>query len=262
MGMMSGMQRFIDDDRGYRDWLYDHPDGFVINTGRTPSAAYLMLHRAGWDYHRPARIQKERGLFGWGRYEETGRATESEDRETRSQDESIKNLPKGRMEILMSDDTRGTLHSLVQVRPPDEVVIPGFQPVVSDRACCTRGRNRAAPISGSGIRNWHESTASPIDPWEGIADENAGCVGIDGYWSVGIRPGTIGYAGEASTVESADGPYERPSSARPYEGKEDFFHFATNDVNPHDTDGGLGSSNAAKRSWKPWQRTRSSGTAR
>lgn len=43
---MSGMQRFVDDDRGYLDWLDHHPDGFVINTGRTPSAAYLMLHRA------------------------------------------------------------------------------------------------------------------------------------------------------------------------------------------------------------------------
>src|SRR5262249_1696284 len=44
---MSAMQRFVDDDRGYLDWLAHHPDGFVINTGRTPSAAYLMLHRAG-----------------------------------------------------------------------------------------------------------------------------------------------------------------------------------------------------------------------
>src|ERR1700746_2835087 len=45
--MMSGMERFIDNDPGYLDWLARHPDGFVINTGRTPSAAYLMLHRAG-----------------------------------------------------------------------------------------------------------------------------------------------------------------------------------------------------------------------
>jgi hypothetical protein len=43
---MSGMQQFVDDDHGYLDWLDHHPDGFVINTGRTPSAAYLMLHRA------------------------------------------------------------------------------------------------------------------------------------------------------------------------------------------------------------------------
>jgi len=41
-----GMERFVDDDAGYRDWLARHPDGFVINTGRTPTAAYLMLHRA------------------------------------------------------------------------------------------------------------------------------------------------------------------------------------------------------------------------
>ena len=51
-------------------------------------------------------VQKERGFFGFGKYEETGRATESENRETRSQDESIKNLPKGQMEILMSDALR------------------------------------------------------------------------------------------------------------------------------------------------------------
>jgi hypothetical protein len=41
-----GMERFVDDDAGYRAWLARHPDGLVINTGRTPAAAYLMLHRA------------------------------------------------------------------------------------------------------------------------------------------------------------------------------------------------------------------------
>lgn len=55
--MMIGMERFVDDDRGYLDWLEHHPDGFVINTGRTPSAAYLMLHRAscGTITGKPAR---------------------------------------------------------------------------------------------------------------------------------------------------------------------------------------------------------------
>lgn len=54
---MIDMERFVDDDRGYLDWLEHHPDGFVINTGRTPSAAYLMLHRAscGTITGKPAR---------------------------------------------------------------------------------------------------------------------------------------------------------------------------------------------------------------
>ena len=66
--------------------------------------------------------------FGYEKYEDTGRAVESEDRETRALDEHIKNLPKGQMEILMTDDTRGTLHTLLHVRPPADVRIPGGNP--------------------------------------------------------------------------------------------------------------------------------------
>jgi hypothetical protein len=91
-------------------------------------------------------VQKQRGFFGLGQYEETGRATESEDRETRSQDESIKNLPKGQMEILMSDDTLGTLHTLLQVRPPEEVSIPDFQPKLYPRLLHSRGGSSGANL--------------------------------------------------------------------------------------------------------------------
>ena len=45
-GIMSCMRQFVDDDAAYLDWLSGHPGGFVLNTGRSPSAAYLMLHRA------------------------------------------------------------------------------------------------------------------------------------------------------------------------------------------------------------------------
>lgn len=44
---MGGVECFVDDDPGYRDWLARHPDGFVINAERNPTAAYLMLHHAG-----------------------------------------------------------------------------------------------------------------------------------------------------------------------------------------------------------------------
>ncbi len=40
------MQQFVDDDNGYIRWLAGHPDGFVLNTERTPKASYLMLHRS------------------------------------------------------------------------------------------------------------------------------------------------------------------------------------------------------------------------
>jgi len=34
---------------------------------------------------------------------------------------------------LMTDDTRGTLHQLLHVRPPDDVTIPNFEPKLYPR---------------------------------------------------------------------------------------------------------------------------------
>jgi hypothetical protein len=62
---------------------------------------------------------------------------------------------------------------------------------------------------------------------------------------VSMTFGVLAYGqGQSATPEkhqqskAQHGPYERPSSTRPDEGKEDFFHFATKEVNPHDTDWG------------------------
>jgi hypothetical protein len=64
----------------------------------------------------------------FGRYRETGIATEREQTETRSKDFDIKNLPIGRMEMLMGDDSLGMIHTTVQGRLPSSVAIPGFHP--------------------------------------------------------------------------------------------------------------------------------------
>ena len=40
------MQRFVDDDTGYLRWNAQNPDGYVVNTYRNPTPAYLILHRA------------------------------------------------------------------------------------------------------------------------------------------------------------------------------------------------------------------------
>jgi hypothetical protein len=37
---------FSDDEDGYLAWLAEHPDGYVLNSYRNPSASYLKLHRA------------------------------------------------------------------------------------------------------------------------------------------------------------------------------------------------------------------------
>jgi hypothetical protein len=37
---------FRDDDVGYLGWVSAHPKGYVLNAARSPSAAYVVLHRA------------------------------------------------------------------------------------------------------------------------------------------------------------------------------------------------------------------------
>ena len=45
---------FIDDDPGFLDWRDAHPDGFIVNAGRKPTADYLMLHRTNCSFmHLP-----------------------------------------------------------------------------------------------------------------------------------------------------------------------------------------------------------------
>lgn len=41
----TSISQFIDDDEAYLKWLVDNPEGYVVNSARFPTAAYLVLHR-------------------------------------------------------------------------------------------------------------------------------------------------------------------------------------------------------------------------
>jgi len=143
---MQSLPQLMQVGRGFKEEVTSAPNTTITLRTRDEETAEYFIKASAEQVVTRRSVQKERGLFGWGKYEETGRATESENRETRSQDESIKNLPKGQMEILMSDDTRGTLHSLLQVRPPEVVAIPGFQPALYPRMLHSRAESSGANL--------------------------------------------------------------------------------------------------------------------
>jgi type IV secretory pathway TraG/TraD family ATPase VirD4 len=143
---MQSLPQLMQVGRGFKEEVTSAPNTtMTLRTRDEETARYFIQASAEHTVLRRS-IQKERGLFGLGKYEETGRATESEDRETRSQDESIKNLPKGQMEILMSDDSLGTLHQLLQVRPPEDVTVPGFSPQLYPRMLPSRVESSGANL--------------------------------------------------------------------------------------------------------------------
>src|SRR5690606_20222963 len=45
-GREGGVSWFKDDDRGFERWRDSHPHGYIVNTYRSPSANYLVLHQA------------------------------------------------------------------------------------------------------------------------------------------------------------------------------------------------------------------------
>ena len=119
--------------RGFAEDISSAPNTTISARTRDKTTADYFINASAEHTVTKRSVTKERGFFGLGRYQETGHITEHEDRETRSQDESIKNLPKGMVEILMSDDTEGTRHGKLMVRPPEDVTIPGFMPTLFPR---------------------------------------------------------------------------------------------------------------------------------
>ena len=119
----------------------------TLRTRDEETARYFLRASAEHQVTRRNLSMERWKFFGLERYEETGRAVDVQATETRALDEHIKNLPKGQMEILMTDDTRGTLHNHLHVRPPTDVRVPHFEPVLYPRL----KQSRAASI-GANLR--------------------------------------------------------------------------------------------------------------
>ena len=77
-------------------------------------------------------------FLGFERFDKAIGASEREQLEFRALDHHIKNLGKGKMEILMTDPVQGTLHGRLHVRPPSDVRVPFFEPTVLPRLASSR----------------------------------------------------------------------------------------------------------------------------
>lgn len=131
---MQSLPQLMQVGRGFKEDVTSAPNTtMVLRTRDEETARYFLRASAEHTVTRRSVSMHRWRLFGYERYQPTDRAVESEDRETRALDEHIKNLPKGQMEILMTDDTRGTLHQLLHIRHPQDVRIPNFEPKLYPR---------------------------------------------------------------------------------------------------------------------------------
>ena len=144
---MQSLPQLMQVGRGFKEDVTSAPNTtMALRTRDEETARYFLRASAEHQVTRRSRSVQRWKVFGYERYQATGRAVESEDRETRALDEHIKNLPKGQMEILMTDDTRGTLHTLLHVRPPADVSIPNFEPELYPRLHHSRAESVGANL--------------------------------------------------------------------------------------------------------------------
>ncbi len=123
---MQSVPQLDDIARGFRESVTGAGVTTMMYRIKDEDTAKFFLRASAEEKVKSRTVQVQKPLFG--KFRETGVATESDKYETRSKDFSIKNLPIGRLEMLMGDDSIGMIHTTVQGRLPTPAEIPGFKP--------------------------------------------------------------------------------------------------------------------------------------
>jgi hypothetical protein len=119
--------------RGFRDDVSSAPNtNLLLRTKDEETAQYFLKASARVPQKRRTLTVQRTGVFE-DKYEPVGFGSETDIKDTRAQDEHIKNLPVGQMEILMTDNRLGTLHSHLHVRVPRQYRFPGLEPRIYPR---------------------------------------------------------------------------------------------------------------------------------
>ena len=121
--------------RGFKDDVSSAPNTtMMLHTRDEETTQYFLKASARVRQKRRTLTVQRTGVFE-DKYEPIGFGSETDIKETRAQDEHIKNLPVGQMEILMTDALQGTLHSHLHIRRPHNYRFPGIEPRIYPRLC-------------------------------------------------------------------------------------------------------------------------------
>lgn len=140
---MQSVPQLLRVGRGFKEDVTSAANTIItFKTHDETTANFFLQASALHPVTKRSRSVRRLKFFGYEKYQPTGAATEREDLETRAMDYHIKNLPKGQVELLMTDETQGTLHTTLSVRPPADIRVPGFEPEVFPRLMASRADSR------------------------------------------------------------------------------------------------------------------------
>jgi hypothetical protein len=130
---LQALPQLLTVSRGFKDDVSSAPNTTMqLHTRDEETTQYFLKASARVRQKRRTLTVHRTGIFE-DKYEPIGFGSETDIKDTRAQDEHIKNLPVGQMEILMTDSRQGTLHSHLHVRVPRNYQFPDFTPAIHQR---------------------------------------------------------------------------------------------------------------------------------
>src|SRR6202042_3413444 len=119
--------------RGFRDDVSSAPNtNILLRTKDEETAQYFLKASARVPQKRRTLTVQRPGVLE-DKYEPVGFGSETDIKDTRAQDEHIKNLPVGQMEVLMTENRLGPLHSHLHLRVPRQYRFPALDPRIYPR---------------------------------------------------------------------------------------------------------------------------------
>jgi len=144
---MQSLPQLMEVGRGFKEDVTSAPNTTItLRTRDEETARYFIRASAQDTVSRRSYSLAQQRLFVHEWYEKTGAAVERDDKEYRVTDLDVKTLPKGQMQILMTDDAQGVLHSRLHIRAPEEIRVPGFEPELFPRLKHSRVTTRGAHL--------------------------------------------------------------------------------------------------------------------
>ena len=144
---MQSLPQLLKVGKGFKEDVTSAPNTKIaLRTQDEETARYFIRASAEHAVTRRTQSLIRQQLFGFESFQKGMSATEREEREYRAEDEKIKNLPKGQLQILMTDDSKGTLHQHLHVRTPPDITLPGFDWEVLARLRHSRTEQQGANL--------------------------------------------------------------------------------------------------------------------
>lgn len=144
---MQSLPQLLQVGKGFQQDVSSAPGTtMLLQTRDEETAKYFKQASAQVPVQKRSQQLWRKHFLGFERFEKTTGATEREHLEYRALDHHIKNLGKGKMEILMTDPVKGTLHGRLHVRPPAEVRVPGCVPVMFPKLNASRADQQGANL--------------------------------------------------------------------------------------------------------------------